>query len=194
MNAQLIRLSDPTGLAVSLEDMKAALRIDSSDDDTLLTSLIKQETRRYEDYTGRLMLPISAEYQTDCWGWGGRLVIPYGPVRSVTSVSYLDTDHVEQTLPSSEWFTVSKEDGEEIWWTDTFSAPSISDRPLAVRVLLNLGYDEPGVSGSGDDPELFPVVQDQGVITAMVQWRFDRDEAMPDDLLRRMAHNRRIYR
>lgn len=188
----LVRLSTPEGYAVELDDVKDALRVSGTYDDAKLQRLIRQETTRYEDFTGRIMLPTDLEWRSD--NWCEPICIPAYPIRSVTEVVYLDEDHAEQTLDAADWYQVETATGAEIRFTDAFSSPQLSDRPYPVRVRFEAGYDEPGVSGSGDDPETAPVEQDQGVITAMVGWLFDSDEAMSDDLLRRMAGNRRIFR
>jgi uncharacterized phiE125 gp8 family phage protein len=188
----LIRLSTPSGLAVPLADVKEALRVSTSADDNKLTRLIRSETTRYEDFTGRIMLPTELEWRTS--GWYYPQIIPTWPIREITEVAYLDVDHVEQVLDAADWYRADTDEGVEIGYTDAFSSPALSDRPNPVRLRFVAGYDEPGVSGSSDDPELDPVEQDQGVITAMVGWLHDRDEPMSDDLLRRMAGNRRIFR
>lgn len=193
----LIRLSTPSGLAVPLDDVKLALRVvvkdedgtvPESDDDDVLTRLIRQETMRYEDFVGRIMLPTEMEWRTD--SWREPVTIPAFPIRDVTGIVYFDSDHVEQTLDPSEWYYVETDVGAEIRFTDTFSSPSLSSRAYPVRVRFEAGYDVPGTSGSGIEAD----PQDQGVITAMVGWLYDRDEGISEDLLRRMAGNRRIFR
>lgn len=184
----LIRLSTPEGLAAPLEDVKEALRVLTDDDDQLLTRLIRQETTRYEDFTGRIMLPTELEWRTS--GWYYPRILPTWPIREITEVAYLDADHVEQVLNASEWYRADTDEGVEVGYSGAFSSPSLSDRPYPVRVRFIAGYDEPGTSGA----EIESDPQDQGVITAMVGWLYDRGEAMSDDLLRRMAGNRRIFR
>jgi uncharacterized phiE125 gp8 family phage protein len=188
----LIRLSTPGGLAAPLDDVKQALRVMTGDDDQLLKRLIRQETTRYEDFTGRIMVPTELEWRAE--SWREPVCVPVAPIRTVTAIAYIDDAYAEQTLDLADWYQVETSSGIEVRFTDAFSSPSLSDRPYPVRVRFEAGYDEPGVSGSGDDPELAPVQQDQGVITAMVGWLYDRDEAMSDDLLRRMAGNRKIFR
>ena len=187
----LIRLSTPSGLAVPLDEMKAGLRILGSAEDARLQRLTRAETRRYEDYTGRIMLPTSLEYRLN--RWRNPICLPAAPVREVTEVVYLDANHVEQTLASSAWYEVITPSGAEIWFTDGFSAPTLSDRQQAVRVRFAAGYDEEGTTGA-DDPELAPVEIDQINIIRLVQAVFDDDEAMKDeDIIRTMGH-RRVFR
>lgn len=188
----LIRLSNPSGLAVPLDQLKLALRVDTDDDDTRLATLIRAETMRYEDFTGRLMLPIDCDYQFE--RWTDPLCIPVTPIRFVVSVAYLNASNIETTLDAGDWYEVTSDEGVEIRFTDAFDSPPLSDREYPVRVTFQAGYDEEGVSGSGDDPELAPVKQDQVNITRMVQRIYDLDEVMKDDEMRWAMGNRRIFR
>jgi phage conserved hypothetical protein, phiE125 gp8 family len=188
----LIRLSNPSGLAVTLAEVKAALRVSSDDDDALLQSLIQAETLRYEDFTGRVMLPTDFEYRFDIWRIP--LQVPVVPLREVAELSYLDEDGAETLVAPSHWYVVKRDDGFDVYLTNGFEVPALSDQPQSVRVRFLAGHDEPGVSGSGDDPELAPVAQDQINIIRMVQRIYDRDELMPDEEMIRTMGNRRIFR
>lgn len=188
----LIRLSAPAGLAVPLADVKLALRIDFDDDDDRLESLIAAETQRYEDFTGRIMAPVDMEYRFD--RWGDPLCIPVAPVREVTEVVYLDSANVEQTVSASDWYSLTTDEGVEVWFNDTFSSPTLTTRGQAVRVRFTAGYDQPGASGSGDDPELASNAIDRINIIRMVQHIYDTDEIMPGDEMRLTMGTRRIFR
>lgn len=188
----LIRLNQPQGLAVDLDELKARLRIDTADDDSTLEKAIRSETRRYEDFTGRVLLPTSFEWQSEAWN--DPICIPVAPVREVISVAYLDEAHAEQSLDPADWYAVTTELGVEIWFNDGFVSPALSSRRLPVRIRLSAGADEPGTSGSGDDPELAADENDQRNIMLMVHRLYDRDVAMPDEDLRRYFGNRRIFR
>jgi uncharacterized phiE125 gp8 family phage protein len=190
----LIRLSQPSAMAIPLDAAKAHLRIDSNntDSDALVTRLIKAETRRYEDFTGRIM--SATDFRMTLQAWSDPLIIPAAPVRSVTAVKYSDADHDLQTVDPSNWTFVSTSSGGEIWFESGFSLPTLSTRPDPVWVEFQAGYDDPNASGSGDDPELEAVEADQRTISMMVARIHDHDMAIPDDELRRIAGTRRILR
>jgi uncharacterized phiE125 gp8 family phage protein len=92
----LIRLSTPSGLAAQLEDVKEDLRVGHDDDDAKIERLIRQETDRYQDFTGRVLLPTDYEWRTD--SWREPICLPVYPIREVTEVVYLDGNEAEQTL------------------------------------------------------------------------------------------------
>ena len=163
-----------------------------SDHDGTLEKLVRSETRRYEDFTGRMMAPIDLEYRTG--GWCEPILLPTAPIRAVTAVGYLDADHAEQTLDSGDWYFEASAEGGGVFFTSAFSSPTLSDRENPVRVMFSAGYDEPDVSGSGDDPELNAPERDVTNIIMMVQRIYDRDEQMEDDEMRRIFGHRRIFR
>lgn len=187
----LFRLTNPTGLAVPLAMAKSALRVDTDDDDLRLESLIRAETTRYENFTGRILVPVELEYRLN--EWRSPVHVPIAPLREVTGIAYLDEDDVEQVI-AGDWYEVRLDDGFEVWFPDGYSFPSLSRRPQPVRIRFEAGYDDPGASGSGDDPELAPVELDQINIIRMVQRIYDHDELMPDIEMIQTMGSRRIFR
>ncbi|MCF6111993.1 head-tail connector protein [Mesorhizobium muleiense] len=171
----LIRLSQPSGLVVSVEDVKAQAVIDTADDDTLLEAYIRAATRFAEDRTGRILLSAEFEWRAD--GWCEPIAVPVVPIREVSEVVYLDDAQVEQTLAPADWYQVETTEGVEIRFTDAFSSPSLSDRRnRPVRVRFTAGYDEPDVSGSGDDPELKQDPMDRLIVMILVaHWYQSRE-------------------
>lgn len=186
----LIRKTAPTGLAVPLEDVKSALRVDFTDDDTRLEQLIRQETRRYEDYTNRIMVPTEFEFQVDNWYYP--LELPVAPIREITEIAYNDESEVETIVTDTHYYILpSLYGGSLLWYTSEFPAPETSERLHSIKIRFSAGYDLPGASES--DAELVPVEQDAGTIIVMVGWLYDKGEALPVEQLVRMASTRRIY-
>lgn len=188
----LTRLSAPNGLAIPLEELKQHLLVNFDDDDDRLENLTRSETRRYEDFTGRIMLPT--DFEAGFASWCEPLLIDAAPIRVVTEVVYLDESNVEQALDAGDWYSTTTESGAEIRFTDTFDSPGLSDRPYPVTVRFSAGYDEDGASGSGDDPELDPVENDQRNIMLMVMTIYEWNEAITDETMRHRFGNRRIFR
>lgn len=188
----LIRVSTDDALAVELDELKMRFRVTTDDDDETLEKLIRSETERYEDYTGRVMVPGDFEWRA-C-GWNGLLCIPVTPVREVREVGYFDLDDVERTLSADQWSYDLSSEGVVVRFSPDFERPALSDRLHPVIVRLSAGYDVPGVSGSGDDPALASSENDQRNIMLLVRRIYDTDETMPDADFRKFFGNRRIYR
>lgn len=100
-------ITPATDLAVSLVEAKAHLRVDVSDDDTLITAYITAATELAEQATGRAIMPQTWLLSLDAFPES--LQLTSTPVASVTNVKYIDTAGTLQTLSSS-LYTVSTED------------------------------------------------------------------------------------
>lgn len=171
----LIRLSQPSGLFVSLDDVKLQASIDFTDDDALLLAYIKAATRLVEDRTGRTLLPIDLEWRGE--SWYDPLSIPVNPLRAITEVVYLDADNAEVALDAGDWYAVELSDVVDVRFTDDFLWPTLSDRANnPVRVRLEAGYDDAAASGSGDDPALDQDPMDRLIVMMLVaHWYQSRE-------------------
>lgn len=196
----LIRLTQPDGLFVSVEDVKAHVIIDSDDDDALVEGYIRAATRLAENQTGRILLPTEFEYRLD--RWCRTLRIPAAPVRAINEVAYLDEANVEQALEPVAWYETTTAEGAEIRFSDAFSSPALSIRPQSVRVRFSAGFDDPGVTGSGDDPEFKQDPMDRLIVMILVaHWYQTREPVSIGDTVAEIPFSaqsliemRRIFR
>jgi uncharacterized phiE125 gp8 family phage protein len=92
----------PATLVVSLDEVKAWLKIDGTAEDTLLTSLISSATAECEAYAGLSFITRSRTVKLTSFK-GRDLLLPYGPVTALTSIKYFDEDDVEQTISSGDY-------------------------------------------------------------------------------------------
>jgi len=83
---------------VSLANMKLHLRVDSTDDNDLITSLIVASRQWCEDYEGRSYITQTITAKID--RFSDEIIIPRPKLQSVTAIKYIDTSGDEQTLDS----------------------------------------------------------------------------------------------
>lgn len=149
MSIALKLLTPPTTEPVSLSDAKAHLRVDGSDEDTLISMYIKAGREWCERYTGRVFMTQTWKMFLDHWPyspnpeapyWEGTregaidelfsskryIEIPRGPLISVTHLKAYDTSNSATTMDSSGYYV------------DTVSTPG--------RIVLNSGAAWPGVT------------------------------------------------
>jgi uncharacterized phiE125 gp8 family phage protein len=87
---------------VTLAEAKLHLRVDSTDEDTLITALITAATEMCEQATGRALMTQTWLLTLD--EFPAEIELTRVPVQSVTSVTYTDTDGAVQTLSTgSNW-------------------------------------------------------------------------------------------
>jgi len=97
---------EPTAEPVTVDDLKTYMRLDSSTYDDMLEGYIKACRQAVEKHTGLSLMPQTRQlFLDDFPDDDGNIELPYGPVRSVSSVTYLDADGDEQTLATSVYRT-----------------------------------------------------------------------------------------
>lgn len=98
----LKRVSDPVSEPLTLAETKLYLRVDGNEEDALINDLISASRQHAEQYLRRSLM-------TQGWKLAVNeecpevLVLPMGPVQSVTSVSIFDTNGIETALVSSRY-------------------------------------------------------------------------------------------
>lgn len=134
----LIIITPPATEPVSLAEARLHLKVDSTDDDTLITALIVAAREQAEHRTGRAMITQTLEKVLDAFP--ADIELPMPPAISITSVKYLDTSGVEQTLASDQYSLDS--DSEPGWLTPAYGVtwPATYSAPNAVRVRYTAGY------------------------------------------------------
>ena len=100
--------------ALTVQEVKDYLRVDSNAEDTLLGVLIDASTQMAESYLGRFLLTTVIEefydffpvYKTGVDPFHGDrniIFLSRGPVQSVASVKYIDGNGDEQTVTASDY-------------------------------------------------------------------------------------------
>ncbi len=160
---------------VSVERAKQRLQIDVSDFDADLQSLIAAAIDATEGATGRVIGRSTWEYRLACWP-AGCIHIPAAPIRDVTAISYIDEGGALQIVPSDKWTWDQTAEGAVVSFVPGFEFPALGRGTQVVRVVFDGGYDVPGESGSGDDPDLaFPPRVEMAVLFLVGHWFANRE-------------------
>lgn len=124
---------------VSLAEAKLHLRVDSTDEDALISSLITAARQHAEHVTRRAFITQTWEVQMDGWPDGDTIEVPLPPLQSVTSVSYYDAGGTEYTMPSTDYIVDTKSAPGRIVLAYGKSWPSTTLRPAAGVVVRFVG-------------------------------------------------------
>lgn len=131
----------PATFPVSTSEAKAHLRVTHSDEDTYIGTLIQAATKYIEQYTGRSFEERTLRLYLD--KFSPSIQLPRGPVTAVTSVQYIDTDGVLQTVASSVYTTDLISDPQWIVRLQDEVWPTTQDVINAVRVNYTAGETSP---------------------------------------------------
>lgn len=128
------------GLAISVAEAKAHLRVDVTDEDALIELYIKAATEAAEQATGRAIMAQTWELTQDAFA--SVLHLTRIPVASVTSLKYIDADGTQQTLGTMLYQLDNFDDFSAAKVTPAYGASWPSTRPVpnAVAVRYVAGY------------------------------------------------------
>lgn len=196
-------ITAPVNPAVSLSDAKDFLRVTTSDDDALITSLILAATKMVENYLNRFLITQTHDVFYDFipqrtvdsrdgkgsepWWDGTRegpvsifqarsdfLQLPYGPVQSVTTFKTYNISNVVSTFDSSNYHLDNASDSARIALNDTSEWPSDLRARNAIEIRVVYGY--------GDDADDIPsdiVTAIKLILTPLYESRGCGDASMP---------------
>jgi len=135
--------TEPSVEPIILQEAKTHLRVDHSDEDSLITILIQAAREIVEQRTGKSLITQSRTIKLDYFPRCATILLPYGPLISVTTVKYYDESNVEQTMSSSLYQVDAYSNVPRIFVTDYW--PATYDKINAVEIIYSAGY---GANGS----------------------------------------------
>jgi uncharacterized phiE125 gp8 family phage protein len=130
----------PASEPVTADEVKTHLRVDGTDEDTLIGTYISAAREFVETYTGTKLVSQTVLLQGS--SFDDLFHLPAAPVVSVSSVTYLDTTGAEQTLSTDVYEVVNTGLEPHIRLKVNQTFPSIRDASDAVRVTAVAGYSD----------------------------------------------------
>lgn len=132
------RVTAPSGDVVTLAEVKAHLRIDTSDEDAYLTSLTAAAVDYVENITSRFLLSQTWDVFFDRFPSGDLFVERMAPSTALVQVRYFDSADVEQTMSTDDYHVDLL--GDRVRVEPDSAWPSTKDKPNAVAVRVTAGY------------------------------------------------------
>jgi uncharacterized phiE125 gp8 family phage protein len=133
-----VRTVAPTETPVSATEVKRHLRIDHTDDDTLISALIQAATDHVEDHLGVAIVSQTWRHSFGSYG-DYHLRLPLPGASSVV-FKYDDESGVEQTLSSTQYQVVEDRVGSVIIPAPQFLWPATDDTATPIRITAVHGY------------------------------------------------------
>ena len=140
-------ISVPAFKCVTLTDAKLHLRVDNSDEDSMIETYLDAAIEACESYTDRCLQQRDWILTLQDWPSINMVAIPLAPLVSVSSIKYRDADNVLQTVdPSLYLIGAPKSDHPWISFTSEFTSPTLSSEPDPVEITVTAGYDQDDAS------------------------------------------------
>ena len=143
----LTLVTGPPVEPISVTTARLALKIDTTVDDALIDKWIGAARDYVETFTGRKLITQTWDLKLDGFPSCDVIELPFPPVTSVTSVSYVDTAGATQTWSSAN-YTTDLPAGDQAYRARITPAygvswPSTRDVINAVTVRFVCGYAAP---------------------------------------------------
>lgn len=123
---------------VSLTEVKVHLRVDASADDELIKGLITAAREYCEGYEGRAYAIQTITQKRD--GFSDIMQLPQSPLISVSSIQYVDTSGVTQTLSTGLYDVYNDREPGEVQLGYNDSWPAVRTTNDAVTLTYTSGY------------------------------------------------------
>lgn len=132
--------TDSASEPVTLDEVKAQLRIDGTDYDSILTPYIKTARQIAEKITGRDFINKTWKCYLDDFSCDEtEILLKKSKLQSITSIKYY-TGGVLTTLSSSVYYNTNDSNYSSIILVDGESYPAVDSRRQAVEIIFVSGY------------------------------------------------------
>lgn len=133
-------ITPPTAEPITLAQAKAHLRVEVSDDDTLIGALITAAREAAESSTQRALMLQTWELSLPCFPPSDAIRLPKAPLSSLTSISYVDSDGETQTMAEAAYQLDVHSEPARILPAYGTTWPTTREHPNSVLVRYQAGY------------------------------------------------------
>ena len=133
-------LADPGDISITLETLKAHLKVDGDDEDELIQSYLDSAIAEAESYTRRPLSESVFEAYLDSFPTKAKLDQCPVDITSI-EVTYQDENNVTQTLDPAEYFVRKVTDDEYPTIEFNGTMPKLYDAEEVVKIAFDAGYE-----------------------------------------------------
>lgn len=137
-----------TSEPIALSEAKLFLKVDTSDDDALIGTIISSAREYVENFTGYQLLSATyTQYLDKFPNKNTAIELLMNPVSAVTHVKYYDSNNTLQTWNTSNYDTDLKGKPARITLANDATFPTVYDRTNAVEIKFVAGYASTSATG-----------------------------------------------
>lgn len=165
-------VTPPAVEPVTLEEAKAHLRIDGTEEDVLIAGLIQAAREYCEGFQNRAYITQTWQCWLDNWPGGDEIEIPRPPLQAVNSIKYYGEDGTEYTL-SPEVFIVDahNQPGRVVLASSNRTWPETTLRPTnGICIEFSAGY--------GGNSDTVPMRVKQAMLLLIGHWHENREAVL----------------
>jgi len=153
---------------VTLQQAKDHLNVDFSDDDSIIELIIQTAREAVENKTGRKLITTTMGHQRDCFS--SVMELPH-TVQSVSTITYVDTDGVNQTLAATEYDVDINRTPGRITLAYGKTYPATRDKVNAVTIEY--------ITGFGDTAQSVPSALQHAMLLLIGHYYENREATAP---------------
>ena len=181
----LLRIDDSAVEPISLDEAKAHLRLDTDDDDALVSSLITAARVHIEQVLGHITVEQTWVEVRDAWpaygpGVGGEVRLSLGPVRNLLEIRVVDPSGSAASIPASDYFTDVVSVPARIGLTDGAVWPQPGRAMNGIEIEFTAGY--------GLAAEDVPQPLRQAVLLLVAHWYEQREPVAVGSTMTELPH------
>lgn len=166
-NWALSLITPPEEEPITLDEAKAHLRVDFTDDDGYIAALITVAREITEQRTNRALITQTWDYILDDFPQYSEIKLRKPSLQSVTSVNYTDSAGIEHIMPTTDYVVDKNNIPGRIFLGFAKIWPVVILQPAAaVRIRFVAGY------GSASD---VPMALKQAMLLLIAQWYENRE-------------------
>lgn len=182
----------PSSEPITTAHAKMALKVAFDDEDDYIDSLIAAARAKVEQALGIALLPQTIQEKLHEWpivtkeNPRAAIALKRWPLRSVSSITYVDTDGATQTLPTDVYTADSVAKPATVSLRSSLEWPDVLNQAASITITYTAGYDD----AANVPPQL-----KHAITLIVVDWYDNRAnsvyerETAADRLIRSMQHS-----
>jgi uncharacterized phiE125 gp8 family phage protein len=162
----LVMTNPPAAEPVAVADVKAHLRIDGSDEDVLIGSLLLTSRLHIETALSLAMITQSWTLRLDAWPPGRDVALPLTPLRAIDEVRVKDASGTAHVVPPESYLIDIASRPARLVWNNV--APPLPEPPAdGIEIDMTAGF--------GADATSVPAPLKHAILMLAAHWYEHRD-------------------